>query len=205
MPLNELKYKRLKKRLPSLSKPNQINQKGSLSKMAAIRLTQDKIAIIDDDDFERVSKHKWYYRGRYGSRVNEQGYVLRTVRETGKKQTTISLQRFVMNNPEGFQVDHVNGDRLDNRKCNLRVATMEQNSHNSTLRKNNTSGFKGVYFKKANQRFFAKISINKKPTHLGYFSTAIDAAKTYDEAARKHYGEFATLNFPNDGERAATI
>lgn len=168
--------------------------------MATINLTQGKIAIIDDEDFDRVSRFKWYYRGRYGDRANEQGYALRTVREPGKKQTTISLQRFVMNKPEGFEVDHINGDRLDNRKSNLRLATKSENSHNSQKRKNNTSGFKGVHFKKETGKFGATIHTEGKQKYLGYFETAIEAAKVYDEAARHLYGEFARLNFPNQGE-----
>ena len=93
-------------------------------------------------------------------------------------------------------VDHINTDSLDNRKANLRLATHSQNSCNSRRDKSNTySRYRGVSFSKRKQKWFAAIRVNGKKTWLGYFDNEIDAARTYDVAARKYHKEFAMLNF----------
>jgi hypothetical protein len=93
----------------------------------------------------------------------------------------------------GLEVDHINGNTLDNRLCNLRVVTKKQNSFNVKRPINNTSGFKGVSFHKHNARWVAYIG--KYPReYLGSFGTAIDAARAYNTAAKKRYGKFAKLN-----------
>jgi hypothetical protein len=93
-------------------------------------------------------------------------------------------------------VDHRNTDSLDNRRTNLRLATPSQNSCNSRRDKSNTySRYRGVSFSKRKQKWFAAIRANGRKLWLGYFSDEIDAAMTYDRAARKYHGEFAQLNF----------
>lgn len=97
--------------------------------------------------------------------------------------------------PEG-QIDHINGDRTDNRIENLRQATIAQNVRNRGVQRHNKCGFKGVSFKVADKRWRASIGMNGKSMHIGLFDTAEEAARAYDDAAIRHYGEFAKLNFP---------
>jgi hypothetical protein len=101
------------------------------------------------------------------------------------------------------QIDHHNGDKLDNRRSNLRAASHGQNQHNVGLQSNNTTGFKGVSFHKRIGKYQALIRFHGKRHHLGYHGTAEQAARAYDDAAREKFGEFARLNFPLEGERSA--
>ena len=143
-------------------------------------------ARVDEDDFLLVSESKW--------RLSLSGYV-RTGRST-------SLHRVLMgvSNDRSFEVDHINGDKLDNRKINLRLCSRSQNEFNKGKRKDNTSGFKGV-FKRSHvkiNKFCSVIGIENRKIHLGYFGTPEEAARAYDKAARELHGEFARLNFPDE-------
>jgi hypothetical protein len=93
------------------------------------------------------------------------------------------------------QVDHRNRSRLDNRRCNLRVCTSEENTHNSSKPCTNRSGFKGVSWHRKGQKWQAHIRANRRNMYLGLFSDVEDAALAYDAAAREHHGEFACVNF----------
>jgi hypothetical protein len=99
--------------------------------------------------------------------------------------------------PSG-DVDHINRDKLDDRWCNLRLATRSQNSANVALRPNSTSGFIGVTFDKARDKWRAQIRIAGRKVNLGRFASAEEAARAYDAAALKEFGEFAELNFGSD-------
>jgi len=101
----------------------------------------------------------------------------------------------------GRRVDHINGNGLDNRRSNLRIATSQQNNRNRKICNLNTSGFKGVRLDRNKWR--ADIRIDGKRKNLGRFVNPEAAAAAYDEAARKYFGEFATLNFPKSGEQSA--
>jgi hypothetical protein len=102
-----------------------------------------------------------------------------------------------MNTPEGMFVDHINHNGLDNRKANLRFATRAENNRNvRCLKKNKSSRYRGVYHDKKYKKWRAHISVNNKKRHLGYFKDEKEAARAYDNAARKYYKEFAILNFP---------
>lgn len=156
--------------------------------MKQILLTQGKCAIIDDDDFELVNQYKWCYLGHGG------GYAVRRS-EISKKP--ILLHRFILRllPKDGIVVDHINGDPLDNRKCNLRVCNKSQNAANSKVPNNSSSGYKGVHWFKRDKNWQSQIKYHQKRYHLGYFDSPEDAARAYDKAALQFFGEFARTNF----------
>jgi hypothetical protein len=146
-----------------------------------IELTQGKKAIIDDQDYEAVSKHKWCVNTGYAST------------RTGDKQ--VLLHRFILSAPSNMDVDHINMDRLDCRRSNLRVCTRSENMANRPPYKNNKTGFKGVRWMADRNKYRAEIRHQKKQQHLGNFDDPVDAAKAYDKAARELFGDFARTNF----------
>ena len=156
-----------------------------------IALTQGQYAIVDPDDFPRLAKHKWRICKTKGKNVL---YAERSIRLPNGKYSRILMHRCLINVTEGYVIDHINGDGLDNRKANLRLATVAQNAWNAKKR-NPRSGYKGVWFAKEKRLWRAAIVCNRKRIHLGYFSDRTTAAKAYDTAAKKYHGEFAVLNF----------
>lgn len=165
--------------------------------MVEIPLTQGKVALIDDEDAERVMQWKWTaMQIRHGNAW----YARRAIflsKKTRPKTKTILLHRFLVNAPEGVQVDHRNRNGLDNRKENLRLATNAQNHQNMVSIKRSETGYRGVGYDKKRCRFYAKIRAFNVSVSLGWFDDAISAARLYDLAARKFHREFATLNFPD--------
>jgi hypothetical protein len=151
-----------------------------------IPLTQGKEAIVDDDDYEWLNQWKWCFV--------KTGYAIRGKRRP--ERGIILMHREIMHTPNGMYTDHINGDKLCNLRCNLRICTASQNIANTNKLQNNTSGYKGVYFEKERNKWVAGIH-DKKNRHikLGRFKNKIDAAKAYDKAAREMFGEFAKTNF----------
>jgi len=161
-----------------------------------ITLTRGMYAIIDAEDFEKVSAHKWYaYKGY------SKFYAGKSQWQPGKKrQRLLCMHNFIFGDvPAGFLIDHINGDGLDNRKCNLRLATRSQNRGNARktvqiFGRPTSSKYKGVCWDKNNNKFTVQMKINNKSHHIGLFSDEIKAAEAYNKAAIAHFGEFALLN-----------
>lgn len=163
--------------------------------MKEIQLTQGKVALVDDEDYERVTgAGKWYA----AKNSNGKGWYAQRV-SGPKPRKTIQLHRFLLNEPIQ-EVDHRNGDGLDCRRRNLRIAGIVGNRQNRGKRSTNTSGFKGVFFQAGKWR--ARLGLGPRGSvtrlSLGMFDTREGAARAYDAAAREHHGEFAHLNFPGE-------
>lgn len=157
--------------------------------MKMIKLTKDKETIVDDEDYEYLSQFKW--------QVSSNGYAVRWVLKHEIHHTqTYFMHRLLLKPNRDKEIDHINGDKLDNRKENLRITNRSNNAANCAKKKykNNTSQFKGVGWYPRNNCWRAVIRIKSKYKHLGYFSNEIDAAKAYNKAAIKHFKQFANLN-----------
>lgn len=156
-----------------------------------ITLTRGLTAIVDADDFERLSQFRWFAlsSGRPGG--TPRFVAARTIKtDAGRK--TLLMHREVLGAPPNFEVDHVNRNPLDNRKSNLRLATRSQNCANR--RTENSTGYRGV---SPHRRRFKAVADHEGTTHrIGIFPTAVEAAQAYDRFARAHHGAFAVLNFP---------
>ena len=140
-----------------------------------------KSFLFDASDFDFVSSHKWS--------IENSGYV-----HSMDKEKHIRLHNCLLGSP-GYVVDYINGDRTDNRRCNLRVCTSKENVRNSKLSANNSSGYKGVSYDKRRKKYSSSISVDYRNHFLGYFDNPEDAARKYDEAAIRYFGEYARLNF----------
>lgn len=163
--------------------------------MIEVPLTKGKVALIDEEDALRVLGYKWTANHKPDSGT---WYAV-----TYRRGRTIYLHRFILNATAGEEVDHENLDTLDNRRCNLRLATHSQNQCNRRAYRRNKTGFKGVYYSKSRNAFCAQIRHGNVQRLLGRFATAEEAARAYDAAARAHHGDFARLNFPRQSERKA--
>lgn len=150
-----------------------------------IPLSRGKVAIVDADDYEWLAQWKWC--------VSSWGYAIRS---TGGKPSQIRMHRQIMDAPPDIQVDHINGNRLDNRRSNLRLATSSQQKMNR--RPTAASGYKGVRWHKQGKKWHARIKVDGKEVSLGLFDTAEDAARARDKASIVHHGPYARLNFPDD-------
>ncbi len=139
-------------------------------------------AILDTVDFIRLNKYSW--------RPLHNGSTI-YARRTGPNGTTILLHREIMNPPNGYDVDHKNGDGLDNRRKNLRVASFTENNRNRIA----PIGYKGVSWGVYHNAWRARIMIERKEIFLGYFGNEGEAAMAYDKAATQYFGSFAVLNF----------
>lgn len=163
-----------------------------------IPLTQGKFAIVDDEDYKRLLKHKWYankigntfYAGRNIIIGN-----IRSSRNPKRKTGAILTHHQIMQVLPNILIDHRNGNGLDNQKCNLRISTRTQNSQNQRKISKGTSKYKGVSWSKQKRKWRARIVYNSQEISLGLFNDEIEAARIYDAKAKELFGEFAKTNF----------
>jgi hypothetical protein len=157
--------------------------------MNKIKLTKGKYAYVDERDFNRINQYNWHYL--------QGGYAARS--EGGRKnKKMIYMHRFILDLQHGDKrvVDHMNKDKLDNRRSNLRICTQKENGRNSSKPKTRkfTSKYKGVYFDKERKKWIAKLKVNYRNVWIGRFDTEKEAAKAYNTQARIIFREFAELN-----------
>jgi hypothetical protein len=159
--------------------------------MKQIPLTQGKIALVDDADFEWLSQFKWYaQKTTYGGYTAARGCSC----WLNKKLHMILMHRQITSCPFQSIIDHKNHNPLDNRRINLRICSRTENNRNSNISLRNTSGFKGVIWDKVLKKWRTRICFNKKQKHIGLYTTKVEAAKSYNDAAIKYFGEYANLN-----------
>jgi hypothetical protein len=155
-----------------------------------IYLGEGKWTLLDAEDYYLLMNFKWVIYGTGGNL-----YAIRHKMVDPNKTRIVYMHREIMNPPAGLLVDHRNCDGLDNRRANLRFATHVQNMYNCRKKKNAASRFRGVWFYKG--KWGSQIKGQGKRIFLGRFEDEVEAAKAYDEAAKKYHGEFARLNFPD--------
>ena len=157
--------------------------------MKEIKLTQGKIALVDDADFERVSAIDWHARKEY--KVDGSFYAGKSMKIDGKWRT-VFLHRFILGNvPKGKLVDHIDGNGLNNQRSNLRICNMSENMCNRRVNKNSTSGLKGVSWSKRAGKWISRIRKNSEIINLGVFTDKFEAHQAYVAACNKYHGEYA--------------
>lgn len=151
-----------------------------------IPLTKGAYAIVDKDDFEWLNQWKWY--------INNRGYALRSVRVATNKKRPLFMHRLLNKTPDGFDTDHINGNPLDNRRCNLRTVTRSQNLMNSQGQPNKSSKYRGVTRERKSGKWQAQLKYKGKNYYLGRHKSERSAALAYNTKAIELFGEYARLN-----------
>lgn len=159
--------------------------------MKVIKLPQNKVVIVDDEDFDHLNQWKWNIHTTkwtsYAKRINYNSNGTKTI---------VYMHRQIMGvTDRSIVCDHIDHNGLNNQRSNLRVCSVSQNNSNRTIKKGKTtSRFLGVYFYKPRNKFVAKLTNNHKSNHLGYFTSEVEAALAYNKKAIETHGEFAKLN-----------
>lgn len=143
--------------------------------MKEIPLTRGKVTLVDDEDFEELSKYKWFV-----SKHCNTFYAMRMAPRTNSKRHTIKMHRIILKTSLGMETDHINGNGLDNRRENLRVVTHRKNGQNLHIPK--SSQFPGVSWHKETQKWLAAIQVSRKKYNLGYYDDETAAARRYQIA-----------------------
>ena len=156
--------------------------------MKHILLTRGKEALVDDEDYEYLMQWKWS--------CGKRGYAVRKQTLHGRMEWPLMHREVAqrMGLSTESEIDHRNRNRLDNRRCNLRVANATQQRANTNRRRDNQSGYRGVYWHRAAGKWAAQIAAGRHTTYLGVFRDKVAAARAYNKAALEHFGEFAVLN-----------
>jgi HNH endonuclease/AP2 domain len=149
--------------------------------MPEIPLTKGKVAIVDDCDYEEISKRSWY--------CSANGYAC-----AKKDGVIVLMHREIMSPKNGEHVDHINGNKVDNRRENLRCCTSAENAYNAKTRFDSVSGYKGVNLDKRGKKWRARIHVGGQEYSLGVFDSKHDAARMYNFWAIQFFGEFAKIN-----------
>jgi len=158
--------------------------------MKEIILNKGMVAIVDDEDYDRINKYKWYVcKNKSGNVSAKRNYFY-----NGKNHGVYMHREIVNATDPNIPVDHINHNRLDNRKENLRICTQLQNAANKKIYTNNKTGYKGCTLNKITGKYLAGIRVNNKQIWLGTYETAKEAALIYNKAASFYFGEFALLN-----------
>jgi hypothetical protein len=152
--------------------------------MKQIKVGPNHFAIIDDEDFEYINSFTWSLNLQNKKKPRAFSQKLKTY-----------MHRLIMNCSKGMQVDHIDGNPLNNQKSNLRICTLKENCRNVEKRKHCSSIYKGVHFEKYTKKWRAQITVNNKEIKLGRFLNEKDAAIAYDKAAMFYFKEFSYLNF----------
>lgn len=167
-----------------------------------IKLTRGKYAIVDPDDFERLNRYKW--------QCTNLGYARRTASrmcDKRRKRVAIQMHNVVCTTPQGMTVDHINRNRLDNRKANLRAVTLEQNNWNRKyVKKRAKTRYTGIYWNSQMKKWQVRLMIKGRSRSFGYYADEVEAAKVYDKVVKEYRGEYAVLNFPEKrGKKRAVV
>jgi hypothetical protein len=165
-----------------------------------IPLTQGKVAIVDNEDYERLSRYRW--RAFAGNSCKRVFYAVRYSRKEGKDKT-IRMHREILDVPNGFYTDHIDGDGLNNQKNNLRVCSTSQNGLNRRKGSNCASGYKGVdrQHRCSQREWRARIQVSGKRILLGHYKTREEAAAAYDHAALSLGGGFGRPNYVDNPQK----
>jgi hypothetical protein len=164
-----------------------------------IPLTQDKYTIVDPEDYEKLARYRWY-----ALRIERSFYAVRQYK-TNKgrgKYESVRMHQEIMGAAEGKVIDHINHNGLDNRKANLRFATIQQNTWNQRKSRGNySSRYKGVAWSKRRKKWRTRITLNGRVTFIGHFDDERAAAMAYDAKAKELFGDYAAPNLPSSKER----
>ena len=160
--------------------------------MKQIKLTKGKVALVDNEDYERIVCHKWFARFS----ANRWGVYRWGTR--GQNRKMVAMARFILNTPRNLVVDHINNNVFDNRKNNLRACTQKQNTANRSKVKGGTSKYKGVSYNKKLNKWQAESKKDHKHYYIGIFDSEEKAARAYDKKAKELFGDFAWLNFKDE-------
>lgn len=160
-----------------------------------ILLTKGHEVTVDDEDYDFLMKYKWFSKIQCYSKPRVSSIYACRTEENNKKKKTVAMHRVILNAPNHMDVDHINGNTLDNRKYNLRLCTPTQNNGNMRKRLSKTSSiYKGVSLIKSENKWKACIYFNKKCYYLGQFLSEAEAAIAYNLASVQHFGRFARIN-----------
>lgn len=144
-----------------------------------IPLTKGKFAKVDNDDFDELNNYNWS--------LNNDGYA--------RNSKLGLMHRIILNTPKDLYTDHIDNDRLNNRKSNLRICTNQENQMNRSINVSNKTGYKGVSKCKDYNKWISKIKVDGKTKYIGIHDSPVDAAKSYDNKAVEIFGKFAKTNF----------